>query len=47
MQKVVNAKTKTSLKSSAIIWDLDIYCPRGYYLSYNIASKLQSQEIIT
>ena len=34
---------KTSLKSSAIIWNLDIHCFRGHCPSYNTSSKMQTQ----
>ena len=36
MQKVVNKKTKVSLKSNIMVQDLNIYYPRNYYLSNNI-----------
>lgn len=43
MQRVVNAKAKISLQSSAIVWNADSYCPRGHRFSNNIASKVQIQ----
>ena len=36
VQKTVNVKAKTDLKSSVKIWDADSYCLKNYHLSYNI-----------
>ena len=46
VQRVVNAKTKTGLKSSTMVWELDTRCPRGYRLSHNTSLKVQTQETI-
>ena len=43
MQKTVNAEAKAGLRSSTMVWDLDARCPRGYHLSHNTSSKMQSQ----
>ena len=43
VQRTVNAEAKTSLRSSTMVWDLDIYCPKGHHLSYNTFSKMQTQ----
>ena len=40
MQKVVNVKSKESLRSSVIIWDIDSYYFKDYYLFYNIFAKI-------
>ena len=43
MQRAVNVEAKASLKSSIIIWDLDIYCS-GSHRSFNsTALKMQTQ----
>lgn len=43
MQKTVNVKIKISLKSSAIIQDLDVHYFKDYCFSYIIFSKVQTQ----
>ena len=43
VQKTVNKKDKTSLKSSIIVQNSDAYCPRGYRLFQNNSSKVQTQ----
>ena len=43
IQKSINVKAKASLKFDIMIWNLDIHCPRDYYPSYNISSKIQIQ----
>ena len=43
VQRAVNAEAKAGLKSSAMVQDSDICCPRGHRLSNNIASKVQTQ----
>ena len=43
MQKAVNAEAKTNLKSSTIIWDLNIHCLKSHYPFYNTSSKVQFQ----
>ena len=42
MQKTVNAEAKAGLRSSAMVRDSDIRCPRGHRLSNNTASKVQT-----
>ena len=44
VQKTVNAEAKAGLKSSTMVWDLDICCPRGHRLSNNIVSNVQTQK---
>ena len=46
VQKAVNVKAKAGLRSTIMIWDSNICCPRGYYLFNNTASKVQTQETI-
>lgn len=43
MQRAVNKEAKTGLKSSAIVQDLDVYCPKDHRLSHNTSSKVQTQ----
>ena len=43
MQKAVNAESKAGLKSSTMIRDSDIRCPRDHCLSNNTALKVQTQ----
>ena len=43
MQRAVNAEAKAGLRSSTMIWDLDAHCPKGYRLSHNTSSKIQTQ----
>ena len=43
VQRAVNAESKVGLKSSAMIRDSDIRCPRGHRLSNRTASKVQTQ----
>ena len=43
MQKAINLKVKASQKSSAMIWNLDAYCPKSYHLSANTSSNVQTQ----
>lgn len=45
VQQLANAKAKTNLRSSVIVWDTDFCCPRGYYFSNTISSKVQTQEL--
>ena len=40
VQKVVNVKAKTGLRSSIIVRDLDIRCLRGHRPSHNTSSKV-------
>ena len=44
MQRAVNVEVKISLRSSTIVWDLDICCSRGHCLSNSTALKIQTQE---
>ena len=41
MQKAVNAEAKTSLRSSTMVRDSDVHCPKGYHPSHNISLKVQ------
>ena len=43
VQRVVNAEAKAGLRSSAIVRDSDIRCPRGHRSSNSTASKVQTQ----
>ena len=43
VQRAINAEAKTGLRSNIMVWDLDVYYPRSYRLSYNTFSKVQSQ----
>ena len=43
VQRAVNAEAKAGLKSSAMVRNSDIHCPRGHYPSNNTASKMQTQ----
>ena len=44
IQKIVNAKAKSGLRSSTIVWDLNVYCSKGHHLSHNTFSKVQTQD---
>ena len=44
VQKAVNAESKAGLRSSAMVRDSDIRCPRGHCSSNSNASKVQTQE---
>ena len=39
-------EVKINLRSSVIIWDINSYCFRSYYLSYNIFAKIQIQDLL-
>ena len=43
VQKIVNVESKASLKSSTMVRNLDICCPKGHRSSNSTASKLQTQ----
>ena len=43
MQKAVNVQAKAGLKSSDIVQDSDICCPKGHRPSNSITSKVQTQ----
>ena len=47
VQKTVNTEVKAGQKSSIMVRDLDIYCLRSHRSSNSIASKVQTQGIIT
>ena len=36
-------EAKTGLRSSTIVKDLDVYCPKSHHLSHNIFLKVQTQ----
>ena len=42
VQKTVNAEVKSGLRSSTMVWDLDIHCLKGHRLSNSTASKVQT-----
>ena len=42
VQRAVNVEAKAGLRSSAIVQNSDIRCPRGHHPSNNIASKVQT-----
>ena len=44
VQRAVNAETKAGLRSSIMVQDSDIRCPRSQCSSYSIATKMQTQE---
>ena len=46
VQRTVNAEVKAGLRSSIIVHDLDICCPKGYCSFINITAKVQTQETI-
>ena len=43
MQKAFNAEAKTGLRSSTMVRDSDAHYPRGYHLSHNTSSKVQTK----
>ena len=43
MQRAINAKAKVGLRSSTMVWDSDVRCPKGHRPSHNTSSKVQSQ----
>ena len=43
VQKAVNTEAKAGLRSSTMVWDSDIRCPRGYCLSNSTALKVQTK----
>ena len=45
MQRAINAEAKTGVKSTIMVWDLDIHCPQGHCPSNNTALKVQTQGI--
>lgn len=46
IQKAINAEAKAAMKSSTMVRDLDICCPRDHLFSNNTFSTVQNQEII-
>ena len=44
MQRAVNVEAKAGLKSSTMVLESDARCPRGYRLSHNTFSKVQTQD---
>ena len=47
MQRAVNEETKAGLKSSIMVRDSDIHCPRGHRPSNSTASKVQAHGTTT
>ena len=47
VQRTVNAEAKAGLRSSAIVQDSDIRCPRGHRPSNSTAPKVQTQRTST
>ena len=45
VQKVVNAEAKAGLRSSTMVQNSDIHCPRGHRPFNNTAAKVQTQGI--
>ena len=43
MQRAINEKAKTGLKSNIIVKNLDIRCLKGYHFSNNTVAKIQTQ----
>ena len=43
VQRAVNAEAKAGLKSSTMVRDSDIHCPRGHRPSNSTAAKVQTQ----
>ena len=43
VQKTVNAKAKAGLRSSTMVLDSDIRCPKGHCPSNSTAAKVQTQ----
>ena len=43
MQRAVNVEAKVGLRSSTMVWDLDVCCSRGHHLSHNTSLKMQTQ----
>ena len=43
VQRAVNTKVKAGLRSSIMVWDLDVRCPRGHHPFHNTFSKMQTQ----
>ena len=44
VQRAVNAEAKAGLRSSIMVRDSDIRCPKGHRLSNSTAAKVQTQE---
>ena len=43
VQKAVNAEAKAGRRSSTMVRESDVRCPRGHRQSYNTSSKVQTQ----
>ena len=43
VQRAVNAEIKAGLRSSTMVWKLDVSCLRGHRPSHNTFSKVQTQ----
>ena len=43
MQRAVNAKAKTDLRSNAMVRDLDAHCPRSHCFTHATLVKVQTQ----
>ena len=43
VQRIVNVEAKAGLRSSTMVWDSDIRCPRGHRPFNNTVSKVQTQ----
>ena len=43
VQRAVNVKAKSGLRSSTMVRDSNAYCPRGHHPSHNTSSKIQTQ----
>ena len=46
VQRAVNTEVKAGLRSSTMVRNSDICCPRNHCLSNSIASKIQKKKII-
>ena len=43
MQRAVNAEAKKNLRSSTMVWDLEVCCPKSHHPSHNTSLKVQIQ----
>ena len=44
VQKMINVKTRASLRSNIIVWDADSCCLRSHCLFQNTFAKIQTQD---
>ena len=44
MQRAINVEAKAGLKTSTIVWNLDVYCFKDQRPFYNTSLKMQIQE---